>query len=183
MFKKNRSAVNNQKQAARAFVHCVIIGFSSGRFEYGTIRRRRIFDGDKVIEARNINGYLIDAENVFIESRSNPLCDVPSMTTGNRPADGGNLIIEAKDYEDFVEAEPDAAKYIKKLVGSEEFINNKKRYCLWLVGVSPSELRKMPKVMERVTACRENRLAARALYPDNTLADLYDDVAMPPRTP
>ncbi len=107
-----------------------------------------------------INGYLIDADDVFIDNRSTPLCSVPAMTTGNRPADGGNLIIEANDYDAFLEADPDAAKYIKKLVGSEEFINNKKRFCLWLVGVSPAELRRMPKVMERVTACSENRLAA-----------------------
>lgn len=108
----------------------------------------------------HINGYLIDADDVFIENRSTPMCNVPSMTTGNRPADGGNLIIEASDYEEFIKSDPESARYIKKLVGSEEFINNKKRYCLWLVGVSPSESRKMPKVMERVTACRENRLAA-----------------------
>jgi len=140
----------------KAHVHCVIVGFSLPHSE----RKRRIYDGKESIEASNINGYLVDADNVFIENRSTPLCNVPSMTTGNRPADGGNLIIEASDYEEFIKSDPESVRYIKKLVGSEEFINNKKRYCLWLVGVSPSELRKMPKVMERVTACRENRLAA-----------------------
>lgn len=124
--------------------------------------------------ASHINGYIIDADDVFIENRSKPLCDVPSMTTGNRPADGGHLIIEAKDYDAFLEAEPDAAKYIKKLVGSEEFINNKKRYCLWLVDISPAELRKMPKVMERVTACRDDRLAA----PDPGRQKLADKPAL-----
>ncbi len=141
----------------KAHVHCVIVGFSLG---HSFQRKRRIYDGKESIEASNINGYLVDADNVFIENRSTPVCNVPSMTTGNRPADGGNLIIEASDYEEFIKSDPESVRYIKKLVGSEEFINNKKRYCLWLVGVSPSELRKMPKVMERVTACRENRLAA-----------------------
>jgi hypothetical protein len=82
------------------------------------------------------------------------------MTTGNRPADGGHLIIEADDYESFIAAEPNAQKYIKNLVGSAEFINNKKRYCLWLVDASPAELRKMPEVMKRVNACREDREAS-----------------------
>ena len=80
------------------------------------------------------------------------------MTSGNRPADGGNLIIEESDYEDFVSKEPNAIPYLKRLSGATEFINNKKRWCLWLVGVSPAELRKMPKVMERIELCRIDRL-------------------------
>ncbi len=154
----------------KAHVHCVIIGFSIAP----QTKLPRIFDKEVVMTASHINGYIIDADDVFIENRSKPLCDVPSMTTGNRPADGGHLIIEAKDYDAFLEAEPDAAKYIKKLVGSEEFINNKKRYCLWLVDISPAELRKMPKVMERVTACRDDRLAA----PDPGRQKLADKPAL-----
>ncbi len=80
------------------------------------------------------------------------------MTTGNRPADGGHLIIEAEDYDEFIKKEPNAIKYIKKLTGAVEYINSKKRYCLWLVGVSPMELRKMPEVMKRIEACRIDRL-------------------------
>ena len=151
-----RTFIWDSEASQKAHVHCVIVGFSVGT----PSEQFRIFDKESVKVVSHINGHLIEAADVFLENRSTPLCDVPSMTTGNRPADGGHLIIEAKDYYDFLEAEPNAAKYIKRLVGSEEFINNKKRYCLWLVGVSPSELRKMSKVMERVTACRENRLAA-----------------------
>lgn len=108
-------------------------------------------------EANHINAYLLEAPDIFIENRNRPLCNVPEMTTGNRPADGGNLIIEEEDYEDFIKREPRAKPYIKKLVGATEFINNKKRWCLWLVGVSPSELRKMPLVMERVERCKADR--------------------------
>ena len=165
-----RTFVWDSEANQKAHVHCVIIGFSI----CSLTKQPRIFDKEVVTPASHINGYIIDAEDVFIENRSKPLCDVPSMTTGNRPADGGHLIIEAKDYDAFLSAEPDAAKYIKKLVGSEEFINNKKRYCLWLVGVSPAELRKMPKVMERVTACREDRLAA----PDPGRQKLADKPAL-----
>jgi hypothetical protein len=100
---------------------------------------------------------------MFIENRKLPLCDVPEMTTGNRPADGGKLIIEAFEYEGFIKKEPEAKKYIRRLMGSKEFISNEKRYCLWLVNVSPSELRKMPEVMKRVELCREDRLGAKDL--------------------
>ena len=80
------------------------------------------------------------------------------MTTGNRPADGGHLIIEKDDYAGFIKKEPKAVKYIKRFIGSVEYINNKERYCLWLVGVSPSEIRKMPEVMKRVELCKQDRL-------------------------
>ena len=141
----------------KAHVHCVIIGFSSSispEFNSG----KRIYLSDaQTLQAANINPYLIDAANTWIDSRSKPLCDVPEMATGNRPADGGNLIIEAEDYEEFIKKEPASIPYIKKLLGSEEFINNKPRYCLWLVSVSPAELRKMPLVMQRIMACKEAR--------------------------
>lgn len=99
----------------------------------------------------------MDAPEIFVKSRTNTICSVPVMTTGNRAVDGGNLIIENEDYEEFIKKEPKAKPYIKKLVGAVEFINNKKRWCLWLVGVGPSELRNMPLVMERVAACKEDR--------------------------
>ena len=80
------------------------------------------------------------------------------MTTGNRPADGGHLIIEREAYDDFISREPQALPYIKKLVGAVEYINNKARYCLWLVGASPAAINKMPLVKERVRRCMEDRL-------------------------
>lgn len=81
------------------------------------------------------------------------------MTSGNRPADGGHLIIEESEYEDFINKEPKALPYIRRLSGATEFINNKKRWCLWLVNVSPAELRKMPEVMKRIELCRQDRLS------------------------
>lgn len=143
----------DSEASLKAHVHCVIVGFSVAR----NTAEKKLFASDRVQIASNINAYLLDAPNTFVESRNKPICNVPAMTTGNRPADGGHLIIEAEDYENFIAAEPNAEKYIKKLVGSTEFINNKKRYCLWLVGVSPAELRKLPEVMKRVNACKEDR--------------------------
>lgn len=141
----------DSEASIKAHVHCVIIGFSK---ESTT---KYLFDDNIGKEKTNINAYLIDAPDVFIESRKKPLFDVPEMVTGNRPADGGYLIIEAEDYPDFIKKEPAAIPYLKKLLGAAEFINNKDRWCLWLVGISPAELRNMPLVMKRVQACKEDR--------------------------
>ena len=140
----------------KAAVHCVIIGFSTERNGV-----RTIYDGENKMEAVNINPYLMDGPNVWVENRRTPICDVPEMSIGNRPADGGHLIIENCDYAQFVEQEPDAKQYIQRLVGSEDYINNIKRYCLWLVGIAPSEIRKLPKIMERIQLCKDDRLKSR----------------------
>lgn len=143
----------DSEASVKAHVHCVIVGFSIAQNN----EKHRLYTSDHVAIAENINAYLLDAPIVFISNRNKPLCEVPLMTTGNRPADGGHLIIENDDYEDFISKEPNAIPYIKKLIGSAEFINNKKRWCLWLVGVNPAELRKMPEVMKRVQACKTDR--------------------------
>ena len=144
----------DSEASLKAHVHCVIVGFSNVNVP------KVIYDNEKQKEVKNINPYLIDSPDIFIDSRNYPISDIPQMTTGNRPADGGHLIIEAEEYDNFIEREPTAKPYIKKLLGSAEFINRKDRYCLWLKGVSPMELRKMPLVMERISLCRQDRLAS-----------------------
>ena len=139
---------------SKAHVHCVIVGFSCAENK----SKKKLYTSERMQLVDNINAYLIDAPNTFIDSRNTTICDVPKMTTGNRPADGGHLIIEAEDYNDFIKKEPNAKKYIKNLTGAVEFINNKPRYCLWLVGISPNELRTMPEVLKRVELCKEDRL-------------------------
>ena len=109
-------------------------------------------------EVDHINGYLIAGPDIYVEKRKAPLCNVPPMIKGSQPTDGGNLIIEAADYEDFIAREPAAKKYIRRFIGSEEFINNKMRWCLWLVDCPPNELRQMKLVYERVKKVREIRL-------------------------
>ncbi len=143
----------DSEASLKAHVHCVIVGFSVANNQ----DKRKIYSNGRFKEVKNINAYLLEAPNEFISNRNKPLCDVPQMITGNRPADGGHLIIENEDYEEFLLKEPSARPYVKRLVGSTEFINNKKRWCLWLVGISPSELRKMPMVIQRVEACKEDR--------------------------
>ena len=144
----------DSEASLKAHVHCVIVGFSIAP----NPSKRRIYVDKMFKEAENINAYLVEAPDIFIESRTKPICDCRKMTSGNRPADGGHLIIEDSEYQDFIKEEPKAIPYIKRLSGATEFINNKKRWCLWLVGVSPVELRKMPKVLERIEACKKDRL-------------------------
>lgn len=144
----------DSEASLKAHVHCVIVGFSCAENK----NKRKLYSSERFQLVDNINPYLIEADNIFIDSRSTPICNVPKMTTGNRPADGGHLIIEAEDYDEFVKKEPKSTKYIKKLTGAAEYINNKNRYCLWLVGANPAELRQMPEVMKRIEACRQDRL-------------------------
>lgn len=148
-----RTFIWDSEASIKAHVHCVIVSFSNAVQKDGII-----FDGAERTHASNINPYLYDAPDVFIHSRVKPICPVHSMSSGNRPADGGYLIIEADEYEDFISKEPDVKKYLKRLSGATEFINNKKRWCLWLVGVNPSEFRRMPEVMKRIEGCRQDRL-------------------------
>ena len=141
---------NEAKQ--KAHVHCVIIGFAA--FDRSI---KTIYQDGVAKQANNINAYLCDAPNIIVSSRNKPLCDVSPMVYGNKPADGGNLIIEDADYAEFISRDPQAQKYIKPLLGATEYLHNKKRWCLWLEGVSPSDLRKCPLVYERVMRCKESR--------------------------
>ncbi len=137
-----------------AAVHCVIIGFSAGKSR----KNKTIHDGEKIITAKNINAYLVDGENVFVESRTKAVCPVPEMNKGSIIIDDGNLIITAENYEDFIKREPAAKKYIRRYMGADDFINGKRRYCLWLVGVSLEEILSMPLVAERVEKLKKFRL-------------------------
>ena len=157
-----QSFVWDSEASEKAHVHVVIIGFVDKDSPLASMPKRIFGVGVPTIEATHINAYLMDAPEIVISSRTTPLCDVPRMNFGNMPRDGGNLIIEAEDYDQFIRDEPQAAEFIRPLLGSEEFINGKKRYCLWLVGVSPSKLMKCPKVLERIEACRQMRLASKA---------------------
>ena len=142
----------------KAHVHCVIIGFSVAT----NTAPKRLYDGERYQQVENINGYLLDGENIFIESRNKPICDVPEIGIGNKPIDGGNYLFEKEEMEEFLQKEPEAAQYFHPWYGSYEFINRKPRYCLWLGDCSPAELRKMPECMKRVQAVRDYRLASKS---------------------
>ncbi len=143
---------------SKAHVHCVIIGFSTAPNKAA----KTLYVGDHAQSVQNINGYLIDADNIFVESRNKPLCDIPSIGIGNKPIDGGNYLFSKDEMDAFIKKEPSAAQYFKPWYGSQEFINRCPRYCLWLGDCSPSELRKMPECMKRVEAVRALRLASKS---------------------
>lgn len=149
----------NNEAKGNAAVHCIIVGFAN----YDTTNKS-IFDYEDIkgeaheIKAKNINAYLVDAKDILVEKNTKPICKVPEMIKGNYYAKSEGLIIEEEDLEFLVSNEPNAKKWIKLLIGADEFINNRKRYCLWLVDCPPDELRKMPLVMERVNRVREDRL-------------------------
>lgn len=140
----------------KAHVHCVIVGFSVS----ANIEPKRIFENGREQIAGNINAYLIDAENVFVESRSKSLCKVPPIGIGNKPIDGGFYLFTEDEMLQFTKDEPNSNKWFKPWYGSQEFINRKPRYCLWLGDCPPNELRKMPKCLERVEAVRNFRLSS-----------------------
>ena len=142
----------------KAHVHCVIIGFSIAP----NPAEKVLYSGDRTQIVKNINGYLLDADNVFVESRNKPLCDVPEIGIGNKPIDGGNYLFTKEEMEQFIKKEPQSQQYFKPWYGSQEFINRCPRYCLWLGDCSPSELRKMPECMKRVEAVREMRLSSKS---------------------
>ena len=137
----------------QAAVHCVVVGFA--KFNAPV---KKIFIGETVRVVEFINAYLLDAPNVFIKNRGNPPEGFPKMTKGSQPTDGGNLLLTDDECKDFLKREPAAQKFIRRYVGSNEFINGIVRWCLWLKDCPPNELRKMPHVMERLKKIREFRL-------------------------
>ena len=141
----------------KAHVHCVILGFS-----YDDIAEKFIFDNDSIIKANHINSYLLDADDIFVESKSEPIHDVPPMKFGNMPRDGKGFILDEKDRADLIKKYPESEKWIKLYLGSRELINNKKRWCLWLVDASPSELRRCPEILNRIEKVRQFRLSSKA---------------------
>lgn len=145
----------------KAAVYCVIIGYanfdtkSKKLFTYSDIKGE-----PSEISVKNINPYLANAEDLIIERKSQPICNVPKMAFGNMPLDGGNLIIEDSEKEEFLLKEPKAKPYVLPLISAREFLNNKNRWCLWLENINPNELRQMPTVLKRVEAVKEFRLAS-----------------------
>ena len=141
----------------KAHVHCVIVGFSTAPND----KPKVLFTAERAQIAGNINGYLLDAENIFVESRNKPLCNVPEIGIGSQPIDNGNYLFTKEEMESFLKIEPTAEKWFKPWYGSDEFINHKLRYCLWLGNCPPNELRKMPNCIKRMDAVRQFRLGSK----------------------
>ena len=144
----------DSEASLKAHVHCVIIGFCA----YPIAQEKIIYDNDKIIKASNINGYLLDAPNVYIEKNSKPLCDVPIMIRGSSPIDDGNLLLTIEEKEEYLVKEPQGAKFLRPFMMGKDFINRKPRWCFWLVGAPPAELKACPILMKRIEATRNFRM-------------------------
>lgn len=171
-----RTFVWNSEATDQAHVHVVIVGFSRHA------SNKVIYDEHGIPTcATNINGYLEDKPNVSLERRSKPLCDVPPMIRGCQPTDDGNLILSPEERDELLKKEPAAEPWIRPFSMGAEFINGKERYCLWLVGISPKELRSMPEVSKRVAAVKEMRLGSKkkATQKKAETAWLFDEIRPP----
>ncbi|MDR1351260.1 MAG: hypothetical protein LBJ59_10925 [Zoogloeaceae bacterium] len=143
----------------KAAVHCVIIGFSNHPDNDAKIIYEN--DGSKT-RAANINAYLVDAPNILISSRSEPICPVPRMYLGNKPADGGNLILTANEKDEILAKEPQTGKFIKRYLGATEYINGNERYCIWLKDVAFQEVKDCPIILDKIGKVRKFRLKSSA---------------------
>ena len=140
----------------KAHVHCVIIGFSVGE---STNPKHLYLEGRQITICDNINGYLLPAPNVHIEARRDPICTTaPKMSKGSQPTDGGYLLLTKEEKDSLLEASPQFEPYIKRYMGADDLINNKERYCLWLVNCPPNILRSSNEVMRRLEGVRQSRL-------------------------
>jgi len=154
-----RTFIWDSEASSKAHVHCVIIGFST----QSSKEEKIIFEEDGKLSVKNISPYLIDAPFVCVSSSSKPLWKINPMILGNKPSDGGNLILSPEEKIEILSREPALHKYIKPYVGAVEFINNKNRYCLWLKDANPVDLRNSKELrlrLEAVKTMRENSSAA-----------------------
>jgi hypothetical protein len=139
----------------KAQVHCVIIGFSKTQ-DYSP--KILYYSDAQFVNVPRINPYLMDAENVWIESRTKPICEAPIMSSGGKPVEGGFLLFTDEEKDEFLQKEPNAIKFFRQFVGADEFIKGYRRWCLWLLNASPKEIISMPKVYDRVCKVKEYRL-------------------------
>ncbi len=148
----------DSEASLKAHVHCVIIGFSCAEKKDKYIYN----ESGSWEKADNINPYLINGKDIFVESRSTPLCNIPEIGIGNKPIDDSNYLFKPDEMAAFIAKEPKSEKYFRPWYGSDEFINNRPRYCLWLGDCSPSELRSMTECLKRVENVRNFRLASKS---------------------
>jgi hypothetical protein len=151
----------NSEARGKAAVHCVIVGFG-----LGDIADKWLFDYENprsephAMNANNINPYLVDGPDVVVEKRTTPLCTAPGINKGSEATDFGHLIFTTEEKIAFCVNEPKAEKWFRRFIGGEELINDIERWCLWLVGILPNELKELPQVLRRVELVREVRLSS-----------------------
>ena len=146
----------NSEAKEKAAVHCVIIGFSNiNKAE------KVIYNNTTKNIVANINGYLIDAPNIFIENKKKPICNVPAMDFGSMPNDGGYLSnYSDEEVKEIISKYPESKNMFRKFIGATEFLHNKSRWCLWLENVSPEIIKRVPPIYDAVKKVRELRASS-----------------------
>ena len=147
----------DSEASLKAHVHCVIAGFSVSPSR----EKKRLYTDGRVQFVENINAYLLNAPDTFIERRAKPICDIPEIYRGSQPTDDGNLVLTEEEKDALLADDPKAAQFIRPYMMGKDFINRKPRYCLWMVGINPTELKKCPKVLARIEKVREFRLKSK----------------------
>jgi hypothetical protein len=142
----------------KAAVHVVIIGFANFDTTDKKIYEYTNLTGEPhELKVTKINPYLVEGSSVLLKRRTEPICNVPKIGKGNQPTDGGFLLLSQEEKDDLISKEPTVIPYIKKFLGAQEFIQGIERFCLWLVDINPTTLRKMPYVLERLEGVRKMR--------------------------
>ncbi|EEW1691344.1 TPA: class I SAM-dependent DNA methyltransferase [Escherichia coli] len=143
----------------KAAVHVVIVGLSS-RSKVRQLFQR--IDGQwHNKQVSNISPYLVEGSNVAVVAQTKPLVEgVPTLLFGNKPTDGGNLLLDRTELDALLEKEPKASCWIKKVLGADEFLNGKERWCLWLVDATQNDFKHMPEVHKRIEKIRSLRIKA-----------------------
>ena len=150
----HRSFIWDSEANLMAHVHCVIIGFSSCELQKDKI----IFNNERFVKAKHINGYLLDAPDIFISKRNKPwFPDIPTATKGNAGMDNGNLTITAEERTEILKREPELHSVIKRHMSADDFLNNKENYCFWLKDVSPSIYSRSKELQKRLKAVKDYR--------------------------
>ncbi len=147
----------DSEASLKAHVHCVIVGFST----MNNNSLKKLYNSENFQLVKNISPYLIASPNIFIESRKQPVSDVPKIIKGSGAVDGGHFFLTTAEKEMILKSEPKAEKYIKRFLGAREFLHNEERWCLWLLDITPSELKSMPEIMKRVKAVHDFRMASK----------------------
>ena len=168
----------SSEAALKAAVHCVIVGFTC----YAVEQEKTLFYSNTSIKVPHINGYLVNAPDVYIQARGKTLeMGLPEMSKGSQPTDGGYLILDSDEAAALTQKYPVAQQFVKRFIGSAEFINNRYRYCLWLKGIAPNLYRNIPEVIERlkmVTECRQNSPTA-SVKKDAATPALFTQIRQP----
>ena len=146
-----------------AGVHCVVIGFGRENIKYKLLYVYDDVKGEsRCLKVKNINPYLVAGKDFILSKRRTPICDVASpMVFGSMPNDGGHLLLTPKEKDYIISINPASKKFIKKFIGSEEFLYNKEKYCLWLLGAAPSDIKSNKEIYKRVQKVKEVRMKSK----------------------